>query len=194
MNLTQQIRIFPTLAQEEVLWKLSEKCRLIYNFALAERRDAYRHGITGVNYRKQQNDLPAIKKRYPEYRGVYSKVLQYTLRTLAANYASFFALRKHGHADACPPRFKGKRYFTTVVYNQSGFRLEHGKICVSHNYNDISLEFALPEKFSFDDKQVTKVKQKYPIPVMDMVRRTRRTPHPKGWGSSLTPFQESICF
>jgi putative transposase len=157
MKLTPQIRIFPTPEQQEVLWKLSEKCRLIYNFALAERKDTYRHGITGVNYRKQQNDLPAIKKRYPEYRWVYSKVLQYVLRTLAADYESFFALRKHGHTDARPPRFKGKRYFTTMVYNQSGFKLEPGRICVSHNYNDIPLEFAIPKKFSFDDKQVKQV-------------------------------------
>ncbi|MCK5588383.1 MAG: helix-turn-helix domain-containing protein, partial [Candidatus Lokiarchaeota archaeon] len=58
MKLTQKIRIFPTPEQEEVLWKLSEKCRLIYNFALAERMEAYRNGTQGVNYRKQQNDLP----------------------------------------------------------------------------------------------------------------------------------------
>jgi putative transposase len=103
MKLTQQIRIFPTPEQEEVLWKLSEKCRLIYNFALAERRHAYRQGIKGVNYRKQQNDLPAIKQRYPEYRWVYSKVLQYVLRTLAADYESFFSLRKHGYTEARPP-------------------------------------------------------------------------------------------
>ncbi|MFX1520934.1 MAG: helix-turn-helix domain-containing protein [Promethearchaeota archaeon] len=36
MNLTQQIRSFPAPEQKEVLWKLSEKCRRIYNFALAE--------------------------------------------------------------------------------------------------------------------------------------------------------------
>jgi putative transposase len=157
MKLTQQIRIFPTLAQEAVLWKLSEKCRLIYNFALAERRNAYRNGITGVNYRKQQNDLPLIKEQFPEYKWVYSKVLQYALRSLAADYESFFFLRKNGHTDARPPRFKGTQYFTTMVYNQSGFKLEHGKICFSHNYNDIPLEFALPEKFSFDDKKVKQV-------------------------------------
>jgi len=29
-----------------------------------------------------------------------------------------------------------------------------------------------------------KVKRKYPVPVVDMVRRTRRKPHPSGWGSS----------
>ncbi len=157
MRLTQKIRIFPTLEQEEVLWKLSEKCRLIYNFALAERRDAYRHGIKGVTYRKQQNDLPIIKKHYPEYSWVYSKVLQYVLRTLAADYESFFALRKNGHADARLPRFKGKQYFTTMVYNQSGFKLEHGKVSFSHNYNDLPLEFAIPAKFFFDDKKVKQV-------------------------------------
>jgi putative transposase len=157
MKLTQQIRIFPNPEQEEVLWKLSEKCRLIYNFALAERRDAYRHGIKGMSYRKQQNDLPMIKKRYPEYRWVYSKVLQYVVRTLTADYESFFALWKNGHTDARPPRFKGKQYFTTMVYNQSGFKLEHGKICFSHNYNDIPLEFVIPEKFNFHDTQVKQV-------------------------------------
>ncbi|MFX1518814.1 MAG: RNA-guided endonuclease InsQ/TnpB family protein [Promethearchaeota archaeon] len=157
MKLTQKIRIFPTQEQEEMLWKLSEKCRLIYNFALAERRHAYRHGIKGVNYRKQQNDLPMIKKQYPGYRLVYSKVLQYVLRTLAADYESFFALRKHGHVDARPPRFKGKQYFTTMVYNQSGFKLEHGKISFSHNCNDIPLEFAISETFSFDNRQVKQV-------------------------------------
>ena len=157
MKLTQNLRIFPTPEQEDVLWKLSEKCRLIYNFALAERRDAYRHGIKGVNYRKQQNDLPMIKEQFPEYKWVYSKVLQFTLRSLAADYESFFALRKNGHADARPPRFKGKQYFTTMVYNQSGFKLEHGKITFSHKYNGVTLEFALPETCSFDDKKVKQV-------------------------------------
>ncbi len=75
MHLTQQIRIFPTFEQKEVLWALSEKCRLIYNFALAERRIAYKNGVKGVTYRKQQNDLPNIKEQYPEYKWVYSKVL-----------------------------------------------------------------------------------------------------------------------
>ncbi|WP_287583334.1 transposase [Candidatus Borrarchaeum sp.] len=157
MKLTQKIRIFPNHAQKTVLWKLSEKCRLIYNFALAERMDAYRTGAKGVNYRKQQNDLPLIKEQFPEYKWVYSKVLQYALRALAADYESFFALRKNGHIEACLPRFKGKNYFTTMVYNQSGFKIEPGMITFSHKYNDIPLEFTIPDKFSFDDTQVKQV-------------------------------------
>jgi len=157
LTLTQKIRIFPTNKQEEVLWKLSERCRLIYNFALAERKEAWKKGIKGINYRKQQNDLPQLKEKYPEYNWVYSKVLQSVLRDLAANYKSFFALRRNGHKDALPPKFKGKNHFTTMVYNQSGFKIENNSIKLSHFYNYMPLEFRIPEKFTFDCKKVIQV-------------------------------------
>ncbi|WP_292486507.1 helix-turn-helix domain-containing protein [Methanohalobium sp.] len=57
MYQTLPIRIIPTSQQEELLWILSEKCRLLYNFALAERKDAYKNNIK-ISYSKQQNDLP----------------------------------------------------------------------------------------------------------------------------------------
>jgi putative transposase len=65
VQLTQKMSIFPTPEQEEALWRLSERCRLLYNFALAERIAAWKQGKC-VGYRKQQNDLPEIKRRYPE--------------------------------------------------------------------------------------------------------------------------------
>ena len=149
MQLTQKIRIFLTPEQEEVLWKLSERCRLLYNFALAERIDAWKQGRR-VNYRKQQNDLPKVKRKYPEYGWVYSKVLQIVLRQLDADYKSFFALWKNGHKDARPPRFKSRGYFVAMLYNQSGFRVERGKVALSHFYNGAPLEFRIPEKFEFE--------------------------------------------
>ena len=149
MQLTQKVRIFPTPDQKEVLWKLSEKCRLIYNFALKERIEAWKND-TRVNYYKQQNDLPQIKEKHSRYKIVYSKVLQHTLRTLDADYKSFFSLWKKGHKDARPPKFKGRKYFTTMVYNQSGFKLRDNMITLSHKCNDVSLKFSIPDKFSFD--------------------------------------------
>jgi putative transposase len=76
MQLIEKVRIFPTSEQEEVLWHLSEQCRLIYNFALAERRREWELNNLKMNfqvflggkpqyeirYKKQQNDLPEIKK------------------------------------------------------------------------------------------------------------------------------------
>lgn len=149
MKLTQKIRVFPTPEQEEVLWKLSEKCRLIYNFALAERLEAWRKGKR-VSYNEQQNALPKIKEKHPDYGWVYSKVLQMVLKQLDADYKSFFALWKKGDKNARPPRSKGKKHFTTMVYNQSGFKVEKGKVKLSHFHNDVPLEFKIPEKFSFE--------------------------------------------
>jgi putative transposase len=150
MQLTQQVRIEPTKEQENVLWDLSEKCRLIYNFALKERKDAHKYGHK-IGYMKQQNDLPTIKKKYPEYDWVYSKVLQYTLRNLDADYRSFFALKKNGDKDANPPKYKGKKYFTTMVYNQSGFAIRNGCIELSHKHpsgTKLSLKMTKPYDFS----------------------------------------------
>jgi putative transposase len=149
MQLTQKIRIFPTPEQEETLCKLSERCRLLYNFALAERIEAWKDGKR-VGYRKQQNDLPEIRRRYPEYGWVYSKVLQMVLRQLDADYKSFYALRTNDHKEARPPRFKGRGHFVAMLHNQSGFKITRGKIALSHFCTDVPLEFEIPEKFEFE--------------------------------------------
>ncbi|HLB70138.1 MAG TPA: transposase [Candidatus Methanoperedens sp.] len=155
MQLTEKIRIYPTIEQEYVLWHLSEQCRLIYNFALAERKRQWelnnlRFGFQvfpwgkpeWIGYTKQQNDLPSIKEKYPQYACVNSKVLQMVLRTLDADYRSFMTLRTKGDKDAHPPGFKSKNNFTTMVYNQSGFRLQDGRIALAQYYRkDVSLVF-----------------------------------------------------
>ncbi|MFW9983550.1 MAG: RNA-guided endonuclease InsQ/TnpB family protein [Candidatus Odinarchaeota archaeon] len=154
MLLTRKIRITPTLEQAQVLWALSEKCRLLYNFALAERRNQWAANRTKpktersyITYIQQQNALPTFKAQYPEYTWVYSKVLQMTLRRLDADYKSFFSRWSRGDSQARLPRFKGKNYFTTLCYNQSGFNLDvdHQRIRFAHRHpSGIELEFALP--------------------------------------------------
>ncbi|MDI3485840.1 MAG: putative transposase [Methanolobus sp.] len=122
MQLTLPIKIQSTPEQESVLWDLSEKCRLIYNFGLKERQDAYRNK-SKINYIMQQNKLPEIKQRFSDYKIVYSKVLQGCLKCLDNDYKSYFNLKNNKDAKARPPGFKGKKYFTTMIYNQSGFSI-----------------------------------------------------------------------
>ena len=151
MQLTQKIRIFPNREQETLLWLLSDKCRLIYNFALSERREAYSKGTKGVNYYKQQNDLPMIKEKYPEYKWVYSHALQYTLRMLNAEYSSFFALNKKGDKGARPPHFKSKGRFSALVFNHGGYKVADGFVSISHKHpSAIPLKFRIPDKFKLD--------------------------------------------
>lgn len=157
MQLTQQIKINPTEEQENTLIDLSEKCRLIYNFALKERKEAFENNTGFIGYIKQQNDLPEIKEKYPEYKWVYSKVLQYVLRNLDADYKSFFALRKNGDKESQPPKWKGKKHFTTMVFNQSGFGIKNNQISFSHKHpSKIKLSFTIPEKFKWLNKKPIK--------------------------------------
>ncbi len=154
MLLTRKIHITPTTKQAKILWALSEKCRLLYNFALAERRHQWIRNrtkpateYTSITYIQQQNALPALKAQYPEYTWVYSKVLQMTLRRLDADYKSFFARWRRGDHQTRPPRFKGKHYFTTLCYNQSGFKLDidNQRICLAHRHpSGVELTFSLP--------------------------------------------------
>jgi hypothetical protein len=55
MQLTSKIRIYPTAEQEGVLWTLSEQCRLIYNFALSDRKMEYETTGKTIPYVEQQN-------------------------------------------------------------------------------------------------------------------------------------------
>ncbi|MFX1510580.1 MAG: RNA-guided endonuclease InsQ/TnpB family protein [Promethearchaeota archaeon] len=154
MLLARKIRITPTAEQANVLWALSEKCRLLYNFALAERRRQWETNRINpvskrnyITYFQQQNFLPVLKKLYPEYTWVYSKVLQMTLKRLDDDYKSFFARWSCGDKQARPPSFKGQNYFTTLCYNQSGFTLDitHKTIRFSHRHpSGVELKFALP--------------------------------------------------
>jgi len=187
MQLTKKIRIFPTPDQEEVLCYLSERCRLLYNFALAERRkewelnnlkddfDVFPWGKTSysVDYKKQQNDLPNLKEKYPKYKVVYSKVLQMAIRTLNADYNSFFEQRKNGDTDAHPPGFKGKEYFTTMIHNQSGFKIRDNTITLTQYYKkDIPLTFDIPSSEQFGrvyQVSVFKDKNKYFLSIVHEV-------------------------
>ena len=63
--LSYKTRIYPTPEQEEVLWKLSNQCRLLYNFALLERDSEWYVNKKSVSYNTQQNKLPRIKEKYP---------------------------------------------------------------------------------------------------------------------------------
>jgi putative transposase len=57
-----------------------------------------------------------------------------TLRKLDGNYKSFFSIWKKGDNHARPPKYKGKTYFTTLCYNQSGFKIENNTIVFSYRH------------------------------------------------------------
>jgi putative transposase len=72
-----------------------------------------------------------------------------TLKKLDAAYKSFFGLIKSGNNTAHPPTFRGKDYFFTLCYNQSGFTITKDTIRFSHNHpSKTELIFPVPFNFS----------------------------------------------
>ncbi|MGC8935967.1 MAG: RNA-guided endonuclease TnpB family protein, partial [Candidatus Methanomethylicaceae archaeon] len=69
-----------------------------------------------------QAQLPKLKKEKPELNRVFSKVLQMVLYQLYSNLKALSQLKKNGKKVG-RLRFKGKGWFKTFVYNQSGFKL-----------------------------------------------------------------------
>ena len=148
MQLTKKYKIHPTELQKNMLWELSNACTSLYNIALSERKDTWKNDKKSISYKKQQNDLPQIKKENPDINILYSKSCQMVLRKLDANYKSFFGLHKNGDKKARTPRFRSRKYFFTITYNQSGFKVIGNIIKFSHKINNDDLIIDIEQDIS----------------------------------------------
>ncbi|MHA2293147.1 MAG: hypothetical protein ACXACK_13385 [Candidatus Hodarchaeales archaeon] len=54
-----------------------------------------------------------------------------TLKKLDGAYKSLFTLIKNGDRTVRPPKFRGKEFFFTLCYNQSGFNYHEGHTILS---------------------------------------------------------------
>ncbi|MFM9698341.1 RNA-guided endonuclease InsQ/TnpB family protein [Streptomyces europaeiscabiei] len=111
----------PTVRQAQALAEmLSDHCSL-YNGALQERRDAWRHvSRTSVRYGGQSAQLKDIRAFDPERQGRWSfSSQQATLRRLDKEFAAFFRRVKCGETPGYP-RFRGVNWFDTVDFPRDG--------------------------------------------------------------------------
>ena len=132
---TFRFRIYPSKRQIDMLDSTLNLSRELYNAMLQQRIYAYRSGKR-VNYNSQQDEIPAIKERFPEYRSIHSLVVQDIARRLDKAYDNFFRRvreKKQGKkAGAGFPRFKSRDRYNSITYPQSGFRiLDNGHVWLS---------------------------------------------------------------
>ena len=111
----------PTARQTAALRQmLADQCAL-YNGALRERRDAWRHSSkTSIKYGDQSAQLKDIRAFDPQRQGRWSfSSQQATLRRLDKAFQAFFRRVKNGEKPGYP-RFKGVGHFDTVVFPKDG--------------------------------------------------------------------------
>ncbi len=115
--ISYRFRMYPNKEQEEKLELSLEMCRQAYNILLGELRKQI------VTDKAQiQAILPDLKICEPKFKQVYSKVLQYECYRLFSNLSALAHLKRKGKKVGVL-RFKGKGWFKTMTFNQSGFKL-----------------------------------------------------------------------
>jgi putative transposase len=123
-------RLYPTKAQEQILFYWKKLHCLLYNAAVANRRTQYKRFGKSVDYYEQQNCLPEFKKVWVEYQELNSQSLQATLKRVDLAYQSFFkGLRGY-------PKFKASRHYSGWTYPaNTGWKAmtngQHGKLHLS---------------------------------------------------------------
>ena len=117
--ITYKYRLYPNKQQTEKLDFALDICRQAYNTMLGELRDQ-----AVIDRNMIQAILPDLKICEPRFREVYSKTLQYECYRLFSNLSALRVLKSKGRKVGAL-KFQGKKFFTTINYNQSGFSLEH---------------------------------------------------------------------
>lgn len=126
-RLTYKYRIYPTAKQREKMEGWLEKLRWLYNTALAERRNNWRYRGRSVRGYEQRMNLPALKRREPQFEEVHSQVLQNALIRLDRAFESFFRRVREGARKPGYPRFKSAERYRSFTYPQAAaFRILAG--------------------------------------------------------------------
>jgi len=118
MTLAYKFRMYPNKEIREKLDFALEMCRLTYNNLLSELKEQ-----TIIDRNMIQQHILDLKIVNPELKQIYSKTLQYECYRLFSNLSALSALKKN-KKKVGRLRFKGKDWFKTISYNQSGFWFE----------------------------------------------------------------------
>src|SRR6266704_6631297 len=109
--------LYPTRKQRDTLQFILDRNRELYNAALEERREAWRMSRVSISYNDQSAQLPEIKEIRPEYKEIYSQILQDTLKRVDKAFKNFFRRVKQGE-KAGYPRFQGYDRYDSFCYPQ----------------------------------------------------------------------------
>ncbi len=119
---TYKYRLYPNKIQRQLLVNTLESCRVLYNCALEQRKIAFRQFEVSLNYYNQADELKTLKEYFPGYKNIYSQVLQDVLKRVDKAFQNFFRRLKTSEKPGYP-RFKGRGWYDSFTYPQSGFSL-----------------------------------------------------------------------
>jgi len=132
MLLSYKFRLYPNSSQRQVLGRILEIHRQVYNAALKERRHAWTRCGVSIRYTGQANQLKDIRSFDDDVAWCNYSSLQQTLRRLDKAFQAFFRRVKTGETPGYP-RFKSRGWSKSVCYvYDDGIRLKDGRVYVQN--------------------------------------------------------------
>jgi putative transposase len=169
---THRFRLYPSKATEQKLQRTLDLCRFTYNNLLDEFSS-----WDSISRYELQSRIVDLQICYPELKEVYSKALQYENYRLFSNLQALGETKKKGRKVG-RLRFKGKGWFKTIHYNQSGYKLiMTGKRCQTLKLSKVGeIPIRCHRQFSGKIKQVV----------------VKREPSGKWFASLITDEQKEV--
>jgi putative transposase len=130
MRKTFKYRLYPTKLQITKINNILELTRWVYNETLALRKSAWESEKRSISLYVSQTELTKWKIAKPELNEVFSQVLQNAQLRVDLAFKAFWRRYKHDENPGFP-RFKGKGWYHSITYPQSGFRLHPDSVYLS---------------------------------------------------------------
>ncbi len=123
-------RLKPTKHQAAILNRQLDLCRWVYNQTLAIRKNAWENEQKSISYYESKRHIAIWKQDKPELKEVHSHVLQDVSMRVDLALQAFFRRVRNGENPGYP-RFRGKGWYDSLTYFETGFKLEGNNLWLS---------------------------------------------------------------
>lgn len=120
MRKSFKYRLSPNRSQVQMLERILEAHRQLYNAALEQRRIAWDQSHVTVSYGQQSAELKGLRRALDTLNATNFSSCQATLRRLDRAFQAFFRRVKAGEKAVGYPRFKSRRRFDTIEFPSVG--------------------------------------------------------------------------
>ena len=125
-----QYRLKPTKHQVAILNRQLDLCRWVYNQTLALRKNAWDDEQKSISYYESNRYIAIWKQDRPELKEVHSHVLQDVSMRVDLALQAFFRRLRNGENPGYP-RFRGKGWYDSLTYFETGFKLDGDNLWLS---------------------------------------------------------------
>lgn len=99
-------------------------CHKVYNLCLEQRNFIWKQHKKSISAYDQSNQLPDIKKEFPEFKNVGSQALQNVTERVGNAYQLFFSNLKAKNGKAGKPKYKSLSRYKSFTLKDSGWKLD----------------------------------------------------------------------